>query len=130
MNLGLIPGGQNLGKERQTVFFLPVGPMDEEHKDPETVDLGAPRLAWYKHTAWKKHLATCRDTVSVRWLPSGCECASVFLRASRKVGSLISISVVLLGVAGTFQTHIDGFSLIVHSGFVERICDGVIVSEA
>ena len=28
--------------------------MDEEHKDPETSDLGAPRLARYMHKAWKK----------------------------------------------------------------------------
>ena len=53
-----------------------------------------------------------------------------FLRASRTVVSFISVSIAILGVAGTFQTHIDGFSLIVQSGFVERICDGVIVSEA
>ena len=54
---GLIPGGQNLSK-RQTVFFLLVSPMDKEHKDPETIDLEAPRLAWYMHTAWKKHQNT------------------------------------------------------------------------
>ena len=32
--------------------------MDKEHKDPETVDLKAPRLAQYMHTAWKKHQNT------------------------------------------------------------------------
>ena len=57
INSGLIPGGQNLS-ERQTVFFLPVDPMDKEHKDPETIDLGAPRLARYMHKAWKKHQNT------------------------------------------------------------------------
>ena len=57
INSGLIPGGQNLSK-RQTAFFLPVDPMDKEHKDPETVDLGAPRLAQYMHKAWKKHQNT------------------------------------------------------------------------
>ena len=57
MNSGLIPGGQNLSK-RQTVFFLHVNPMDKEHKDPETVDLKAPRLARYMPTAWKKHQNT------------------------------------------------------------------------
>ena len=41
--------------KRQTVFFLPVDPMDKEHKDPETIDLGAPRLARYIHEAWMKH---------------------------------------------------------------------------
>ena len=51
---GLIPGGQSLSK-RQTVFFLPVDPMDKNHKDPDTIDLGAPRLAQYLHKAWKKH---------------------------------------------------------------------------
>ena len=54
INSGLIPGGQNSSK-RQTVFFLCVNPMDTEHKDPETIDLGEPRLAQYMHKAWKKH---------------------------------------------------------------------------
>ena len=31
---GLVPGGQNLSR-RQTVFFLPVDPRNEDHKDPE-----------------------------------------------------------------------------------------------
>ena len=57
INSGLIPGGQNLSK-RQTVFFLHVNPMDKEHKDPEKIDLEAPRLARYMHTAWKKHQNT------------------------------------------------------------------------
>ena len=34
INNGLIPGGQDLSR-RQTVFFLPVDPRDESHKDPE-----------------------------------------------------------------------------------------------
>ena len=54
-NSGLIPGGQNLGKERQTVFFTAVNPMDKEHKDLEKIDLEAPRLAQYMHKTWKKH---------------------------------------------------------------------------
>ena len=55
---GLIPGGQNSSK-RQTVFFLPVGSRDKKHKDPDVIDLGAPRLAQYLHKAWKRH----QDTV-------------------------------------------------------------------
>ena len=43
MNSGLITGRQNLSK-RQRVFLLPVDPMNKEHKDPEIVDLKAPRL--------------------------------------------------------------------------------------
>ena len=57
INSGLISGGQHLSK-RQTVFFLPLDPMDKEHKDPEKIDLKAPRLARYMHTAWKKHQNT------------------------------------------------------------------------
>ena len=56
-NSGLIPGGQNLSK-RQTVFFTSVGPMNKEHKDPDTIDLNAPRHAQYMHKAWKKHQNT------------------------------------------------------------------------
>ena len=57
MNSGLIPGGHNLSK-RQTDIFLPVNLVNKEHKDPETVDLKAPRLAWYMLKLWKKHLNT------------------------------------------------------------------------
>ena len=53
-NSGLIPGGQNLSKERQTVFFTAVNPMNKEHKDPYEIDLNAPRLAWYKQKKWKR----------------------------------------------------------------------------
>ena len=56
-NSGLIPGGQNVSK-RQTEFCLLVNPMNKKHKDPETVDLKAPRLAQYLQTAWKKHQNT------------------------------------------------------------------------
>ena len=53
-NNGLVPGGQILSR-RQTVFFLPVDPRDESHRDPEYVDFSAPRLARYLHSAWKRH---------------------------------------------------------------------------
>ena len=55
---GLIPGGQNLSR-RQTVFFLPVDPRNEDHKDPEYIDFSTPRLARYLQNAWKRH----QDTV-------------------------------------------------------------------
>ena len=45
---GLIPGGQNSRRERQTVFFTAVIPMDKEYKDPKKLDLTKPRLARYK----------------------------------------------------------------------------------
>ena len=53
-NNGLVPGGQNLSR-RQTVFFLPVDPRDESHRDPEYIDFSVPRLARYMHSAWKRH---------------------------------------------------------------------------
>ena len=40
---------------KQTVFFPPVDPMDKQHKDLDTIDLGAPRLARYLPNAWKRH---------------------------------------------------------------------------
>ena len=51
---GLVFGGQNLSR-RQTVFFLPVDPRNEDHKDPEHIDYSAPRLARYLQNAWKRH---------------------------------------------------------------------------
>ena len=44
--------------KRQTVFFTSVDPMNKEHKDPDKINLGAPRLAWYKQKVWKKHQNT------------------------------------------------------------------------
>ena len=58
MNSGLIPGGQILSSEMQTVFFLLVDPMDKEHKDPNKIDMEAPRLARYKQKTWKRHQNT------------------------------------------------------------------------
>ena len=51
---GLIRGGQDLSR-RQTVFFLPVDPRDENHKDPEHIDFSVPRRAHFLHNAWKRH---------------------------------------------------------------------------
>ena len=53
MNSRLTPGGQNLSK-RQTVLFMSVDPMNKKHRDPDEIDLNAPRLAWYKQEVWKK----------------------------------------------------------------------------
>ena len=54
INNGLVPGGQDSSR-RQTVFFLPVDPRDESHRDPEYIDFSVPRLARYMHKAWKRH---------------------------------------------------------------------------
>ena len=48
-----------MGKERQTVLFTAVNPMDKEHKDPHKLDLTQPRLAWHKQRTSKGH----QDTV-------------------------------------------------------------------
>ena len=54
INNGLIPGGQDLSR-RQTVFFLPIDPRDENHEDLEHVDFSVPRRARYVPSAWKRH---------------------------------------------------------------------------
>ena len=54
INNGLVLGGQNLSR-RQTVFFLPVDPRDESHKDLGYLDFSVPRPARYLHGAWKRH---------------------------------------------------------------------------
>ena len=57
-NSGLIAGRQNSSRERQTVFFTAVNPMNKEHRDPKELDLTKPRIASYKQN-WKRH----QDTV-------------------------------------------------------------------
>ena len=69
-NSGLIMGGQNLSK-RQTVFFTAVSPLNKEHRDPNNIDLEAPRLAWYKQKKWKiigltSNLLNTQDLSSVK----------------------------------------------------------------
>ena len=51
---GLILGGQDLSR-RQTVYFLPIDPRDENHKDLEHIDFSVPHRARYVHSAWKRH---------------------------------------------------------------------------
>ena len=51
---GLILGGLSLSNT-QTVFSLPVDPLDKNHKDPDVNDLNVPRHAQYLHNIWKKH---------------------------------------------------------------------------
>ena len=57
-NSGLIAGGQNSSRERQTVFFTAVNPMHQNYKDPQELYLTKPRLASYKQK-WK----VLQDTV-------------------------------------------------------------------
>ena len=57
VNSGLTLGGQILSN-KQTVFFLPVDPMHKNHKDPDTIDLHAPRQAQDMRETWKKHQNT------------------------------------------------------------------------
>ena len=58
-NSGLIPGGQNSSRERQTVFFTSVDPKNKEHKHRNKFDLEAPRLAWYHEKEWKNIKTWC-----------------------------------------------------------------------
>ena len=46
-----IDTGRTKFEQQTDSIFLPVDPMDKEHKDPDTIDLGAPRLAQYMHKA-------------------------------------------------------------------------------
>ena len=43
----------------RSVFFLPVDPRDENHRDPENTDYSVPRRARYVQNTWKRH----QDTV-------------------------------------------------------------------
>ena len=54
----LIAGGQNSGRDRQTVFFTAVNPMHKNHQDLKELDLTKPRLTSYKQK-WNIH----QDTV-------------------------------------------------------------------
>ena len=64
-NSGLIPGGQKSSRERQTVLFTAVNPMDKEHKDPYKFDLTKSRLAWYKQKTWKNYKTRCIGSIYI-----------------------------------------------------------------
>ena len=49
---------------RETVFFTSVDPMNKEYKDPDVINLDAPRLAWYKQKVWKKQQTLCNGLTS------------------------------------------------------------------
>ena len=58
-NSGVMAGGQNSSREKQTVFFTVVNSMNKDHRDPQELDLSKPRLARYKQKRWNIH----QDTV-------------------------------------------------------------------
>ena len=62
-NSGLIPGGQNLSKGKQTVFFAAVDPLNKEHRDPDVIDLTEPRLAWYKQKNGEDIKTRCTGSI-------------------------------------------------------------------
>ena len=62
-NSGLIAGGQNSSRERQTVFFTAMNSMSKEHRDPHELDLTKPRLASYKQKKWKRHQTRCIGSI-------------------------------------------------------------------
>ena len=53
-----IDRGRSKFEQTTNSTFLLVDPTDKEDKDPEKIDLGAPRLTWYKQKVWKKHQNT------------------------------------------------------------------------
>ena len=40
--------------------------MNKEHRDPNIIDLEAPRLAWYHQKTWKKHPKTLKHWVDIK----------------------------------------------------------------
>ena len=55
IKIGLIPGGKSIRRDRQSVFFTAVNPMDARQDQREVeYDLDKPRIAPNKHT-WKAH---------------------------------------------------------------------------
>ena len=55
INNGLVLGGQDLSR-RQTVFFLPVDPRNESHRDPEHIGLLCTHVSRDTlQNAWERH---------------------------------------------------------------------------
>ena len=44
--------------KRQTVFFRSVDPLNKEHRDPNKIDLEAPRLAWLPSREVRENIKT------------------------------------------------------------------------
>ena len=93
INSGFDTGRAKL--EQLTVFSLPVSPMDTEHNDPDTIDLEAPRLARYMHTAWKKHqntvywvdITACSERKGLKFYQTQCVMQSSFTTHSQPIVS-------------------------------------------
>ena len=62
MNSGFLPGRQKFEQKTDGILHVCVDPMNKEHRDPNNIDLEAPRLAWYHQKKWKKH------QISVSWV--------------------------------------------------------------
>ena len=56
---GLISGGLNSSRERHTLFFTVVNPMNKEHRDTHELDFIKPRLASYEQKVEKTTTRSC-----------------------------------------------------------------------
>ena len=56
-NSGSIPGGQNFEQMTDGIRYV-CGSYEQKQRDPNTIDLEAPRLVWYQQKKWKKHQNT------------------------------------------------------------------------
>ena len=78
-NSGLIAGGQNSGRDRQTVFFTAVNPMHENHKDPQEdtvywVDVQLAQWKGLKFDQTRSNAIILCDTLrSLSYLKSNCD---------------------------------------------------------
>ena len=93
-NSGLIAGGQNSSKDRQTVFFAAVNPTHKNYQDPKELDLTKPRLAWYKQKKRGKDTKT-RCIGSIYSLPNVKDSNSIkqdVMRSSSTIHSQLIVS--------------------------------------
>ena len=74
---------------RQSVFFLPIDPRKEDHKDPEYIDYSVPRHARYLQNAWKD--------IKIRYFGS-----ILILESSKKFYQTRSNAIIL---QGTLPAH-------------------------
>ena len=98
-NSGLIPGGQKSSKERNTVFFTAVNPMNKDHRDPQELVLTKPRLASCKQKlqlAQRKGLkfyqTRCNAIILYDTLPAYCISKVVVMESEKIKNEKVCVS--------------------------------------
>ena len=91
-NSGLIAGGQKSSRERQTVFFTAVNPMNKEHRDPQELTVYWVDIQLAQRKGFKFYQTRCNATILYDTLPPCCVSKAIMMESEEIKNQKVYVS--------------------------------------